>query len=1171
MNKSKQLSSPSATGGIGVQFEARVQASFVVLMLTGGYAPCLPCLPIVEVKLQGKIDGYDTDDMIVTIEDPDSKKQRKLLGQIKHAIDMTNSSNEFSEVMKAAWNDFNNPEVFTRGKDVIALITGSLTRAVIEVTELLEHARSNDYGSFFSRVATPNFISGVKREKLEVIRHHLTVANCGTALTDEELHAFLNHFHLLQYDLSKEEGVVLSLINSHISQFKPENPRFVWSRVLELISTKNPRAGSITKKNIPEDLTSIFSAPPPREIPADLARRSSAIADWTSHPESSLLALAVLIGSWQDETCDPEVITQLLGIGEAEWQKKVVEIQHHPDSPLSFKNGTWKIARRAELFSQLGSRILNSHLDTFKKLAVSVLGEQDPSFELAPEMRYAASLYGKALKYSPALRRGIAEGLAILGSQPQACPHCSQGKVTSTCEWVVRELLPRDNWVLWGSLSTLLPTLAEAAPEAFLPAVSQAMSHIPSPFDTLFSQESDGITGTHYLTGLVGALETLAWDEQYLVRVCTALAELADHNPVGHSANRPLNSLVTILLPWLPQTHAPFEKHKVAVQRIRIERSDVAWRVIIQLLPEGHQSSSGSHKPSWRNPVPNDWKTDVTHREYWQQITFYSELALSAAGQDVARLSALIERFHDLPEPTFSQLLEHLASPAISGLTENQRLPIWDSLRKFTEKHREFPDAAWVLPNDQLVRIEQVAQKLMPLEPLNLYQHHFTHTDRGLCDDSDTWEVQQKQLDSLRDSSISDIFHQQGVEGAIRFAESVVSPEKAGRALGSISDLQLEAKLLPHFIDSTDHKRKKLVSNFISRRYERQGWQWCDALDKSSWTPEQIGQFLAELPRTQESWSRASQWLGNDEREYWSRTSPYISPNERNFGTAVDKLIENGRPLAAITCLAMMLTTKRSIDSHQCSRALLAAVSSSESKYTTEAYDIVKLIQFLQTEPSVNQDELFNVEWAYVPLLNQDTGAAPQLLERKLTNEPAFFCEMIQLSYRSNKENQPLPELSKETEAIATNAWRLLSGWRTPPGMQLDQTFNADDFNQWLKTVEEICTQSGHWEAAQRCIGKVLLNAPPDPSGLWMHKAVAEALNKHEANHMRNGFRIATHNSRGVPWVDPTGRPETELAEQSRLKAEKVENAGFHRLAVTLRQLATDYDRQAESRRREAM
>ncbi|MGK4331780.1 hypothetical protein [Lonsdalea quercina] len=95
-------------------------------------------------------------------------------------------------------------------------------------------------------------------------------------------------------------------------------------------------------------------------------------------------------------------------------------------------------------------------------------------------------------------------------------------------------------------------------------------------------------------------------------------------------------------------------------------------------------------------------------------------------------------------------------------------------------------------------------------------------------------------------------------------------------------------------------------------------------------------------------------------------------------------------------------------------------------------------------------------------------------------------------------------------------------------------------------------------------IGEVLIHTPPDPDGLWIRRAVAAALNDRDANNLREGYRTGTYNSRGAHWVDPTGKPERELANQFRSKAEDVENAGFQRFAVTLRVLADGYDHEAE-------
>jgi len=255
---------------------------------------------------------------------------------------------------------------------------------------------------------------------------------------------------------------------------------------------------------------------------------------------------------------------------------------------------------------------------------------------------------------------------------------------------------------------------------------------------------------------------------------------------------------------------------------------------------------------------------------------------------------------------------------------------------------------------------------------------------------------------------------------------------------------------------------------------------------------------------------------------------------------------------------------KQPIDTNQCVRALLAALSSSEPIYAMDSHHIVELIKYLQTEPSVNQEDLFKVEWAYLPLLDRHSGAAPKLLESRLANDPEFFCEVIRLLYRSKNEDQPSKEHSEKVKAIATNAWRLLHEWGTPPGIKEDGTFSEKHFSKWIQRVKILCQESGHLEVAMIHVGEVMIHAPTDPYGLWIHRAVAKALNDRDADDMRRGFSTGTYNSRGVHWVDPTGKPEKELAEQYRRKAEDVENAGFHRFAATLRELAKSYDRETQ-------
>jgi len=181
-----------------------------------------------------------------------------------------------------------------------------------------------------------------------------------------------------------------------------------------------------------------------------------------------------------------------------------------------------------------------------------------------------------------------------------------------------------------------------------------------------------------------------------------------------------------------------------------------------------------------------------------------------------------------------------------------------------------------------------------------------------------------------------------------------------------------------------------------------------------------------------------------------------------------------------------------------------------------------------------------------------------------LANDPAFFCEIIRTVFRSRREERPVEEPTEQQQNIATNAYRLFSEWRTPPGSQTDGAYDGDALTAWLEAVKTACAESGHLEIALSMVGHVLIHTPPDPDGLWLHHAAATALNARDTGDMRDGFIMALSNSRGAHWVDPAGREERELATKYRDQAEELESQGYHRLANALRKLAVSYDRDAE-------
>ncbi|TFH65985.1 MAG: hypothetical protein E4G91_00390, partial [Candidatus Zixiibacteriota bacterium] len=332
----------------------------------------------------------------------------------------------------------------------------------------------------------------------------------------------------------------------------------------------------------------------------------SLLPEWAQGTVASELVVAEYLGAWKERNeADIMIVEKLVGKTYGEWIGTMREIALRPGTPLIQIDDTWKFTARFEGWYALGPRAADEHLERLRLVAVSVLREKDPKFELAPNERYAAGIHGKVLTHSDSLRKGLAESLALIGSHPKALSSCIPRVVVATAILAVREILTGADWVLWGSLDGLLPLLAEAAPDEFLEAVENALGSAPCPFDMLFAQEGAGFMGWNYMSGLLWALETLAWDNEYLVRVVVDLGRLAARDPGGSYANRPGNSISTILLPWHPQTCATVPKRLAAVETLMKELPDVAWRLLLDLLPRPHQVSMGSRKPAWREIIPD--------------------------------------------------------------------------------------------------------------------------------------------------------------------------------------------------------------------------------------------------------------------------------------------------------------------------------------------------------------------------------------------------------------------------------------------------------------------------------------------------------------------------------------------------------------------------------------
>ncbi|WP_341509619.1 hypothetical protein WAX88_20945 (plasmid) [Photobacterium damselae subsp. damselae] len=879
------------------------------------------------------------------------------------------------------------------------------------------------------------------------------------------------------------------------------------------------------------------------------------------------LAVAVLVGCWDEKKDgDVAIISNLIDEPYESWIKKLRIIEGMQDSPLIHDQGSWRVKDRIHTFQTVSSRLFDNHLEVFKTISTSTFKTIDPQFELEPEKRYAAAIYGKVLPHSRLIRKGLSEGLALVATKQELLTNCSKYKGQHCASSVVKDVLSDSNWQLWASTQDIQIMLAESAPDHFIDEVESTVFHQDKPFDSLFAQEGiGGIAGRNYLTELLWAIEGLAWSPEYLSRSLIIFGELDSHDPGGNWANRPLNSIIDILLPWRPHTTANIDRRIAAFKALEREYPDTAWRVLVQLLPNNIKTTSGTHIPKFRDFIPKDFDKKTTNGEYQIQIEAYSQLAVELASKSSSRLIDLVENIDKLSPSKFDGAIELLSDFSVSQDNDELKLELWEKCLEVYNKHKKFSDAQWAMQSEQNEKMKDVSAALKPEAPMLYSKRLFGQRSYDLFDENGDWRAQEERLAKERGGSISEIHATKGIEGLLEFSRCVERPEVVGSSLVA-EKLEIPLDILKRLILSEVNEDRSLASGYVWAKNHKEGSSWAIAAVNNWNTQEKVELFLL-LPFKKETWDTLNVSFDKFPYEYWKNTvvNAYHCDSTEEIYFAINCLLKVDRPVSAIDCLYCILHSDKEVNSSIVSFVLLQSIQTTEDVNRLDLHSFNELVSYLQNDDSVFNDDLVKIEWAYLPIINwgANDSLQPQVLEKKLANEPSFFCEVIRYAYRSKFQKEKA-ELTKIELNIAKKAHSLLDEWSKVPGIDAEGKFDTDTFNNWFNTVQTECEKSGHLEIAYQIIGRVLIFSPSNDES-WILPEFAELLNRRELEDVRIGYRVGVSNSRGAYWVDPEGKAELELAQKYRIKCDEIELLGFPRFARTLRKLADTYQAEAES------
>ncbi len=891
---------------------------------------------------------------------------------------------------------------------------------------------------------------------------------------------------------------------------------------------------------------------------------------WAAAPTRGLIA-AVLVGCWDEDNADDKsVLERISGLRYEEIALELAPLVGVLDTPLRKVGKTWKVASRQDAWFRLARNITSAQFDAFLSVTSDVLSTLDPRYDMDPDDRWLAGIKNVRAKYSGLVRRGLTETLILASLFGNRAPNVTEpaGKVSH----VIRTVMESADAKGWWSLSRSLRALSEASPDAFMSAVDKSLQSTDKPITALFGQDG-GVFGGEHLSDLLWALESLAWNPQYLSRVATLLAELDKIDPGGRYSNRPANSLRHIFLVWFPQTYTPLEGRMRVIDRLRSTHSDQAWKLMLDLLPGNHQVASNNPHPYWRDYGIEESET-VTYGLIDQGGKEVTRRLLEDVGTNARRWVDVIGFVANLDPGMRSDVIGTLMSTSADITGAEDRRMIWDKLRHVLHQHRELAEAEWALPEKELKFIEQVYERFTPADIVEKWLWIFQHNPEIPHPKPGDYDGNDKAVVNLQEQAVKEILASRGFDGLLQLAAQVDLGGFIGRALTAIpgGDAHYE-NAYRRALPSEDPRVSNIAHGLIHVLGRVEGQSWADALVRRSvaekWGTDATVKILKALPVKEETWKLAAEAGPECETAYWKTQDAYwVEGNTNQIIMAAEHLLKAGRARHAIALIGHY--RKKEFPSELLVRALRQAVTEpipeGGNSLTMFQHYVVEIIKALDTAKDVSWEDIALLEWAYLPWL-RDTRRSPKALHRALAATPSFFLKVLSTVFPPSKESgieeEPPTDLDKARDA-ASQAYSLLSSWKTLPGSKEDGSVDPADMAKWVTEARDLAKKAGRSAVADSKIGTIFSASPIDRDGAWPIVAVRQQIEAIRSESLDDGFCVGIRNRRGVTSRGPWDGGEQERAEAQRYRAwAKALQLEWPRTAAQLERIAESYEHDA--------
>jgi addiction module HigA family antidote len=912
--------------------------------------------------------------------------------------------------------------------------------------------------------------------------------------------------------------------------------------------------------------------------------------EWAANPQaSSNLVPIMLVGTWDARNeADRTALSLLAGdVPFDALECRIQEMLQLDDAPVwSIGNYRGVISKIDSLFAIAGAVTLG-HLDHFFDIAKIVLGEDDPALDLPENERWAATIHGKKREFSSALREGISETLVLIAVHGK---HLFGKRLGFDGELaaakLVRQLLePLDTRKLEANDHDL-PLYAEAAPEEFLSIIERDLrSEHPATLGLLRPVDT-GLFSSPARSGLLWALEGLAWNPATFPRVVKILGRLSEVKINDNWANKPIGSLCSIFRAWMPQTAADHDTRLKAIRMLLEKHPAVGWEICLQQFGDyGNRVGDYGHKPKWRpdgygfgEPIGIWGPIDSFVREM-------VEIALTMPSYTVDMLCDLIARLHVLRLEYQERVWKIIDDWRKTGASENDIARVRDKIRVTVLSRRGRKKA----DKEGQVTLSKTAKAIYasmePTDAVNKHEWLFRQSwveesADEFADGELDFQARESRIEKLRIDALMEIVATDGLPGVFSLAEKGNSQRRIGwyLARGILHAEQLGNLMLQCLRLSEEDTGRSGIAAGALRALDGEQHKSLFGSLRGKLSEREALRILLLSPYRTATWELVDQLSEEARATYWRDVVPeyvFDAPNENN--ESIRRLLNAKRPRAAFAAVHFKLDEVRSELLVQMLSEMTKEGDDKGGEYQLHDYDIQRAFKLLDRNPDVPLDDKAGLEFAYLDVLARSFrgGDGHQIpnLERYIEDHPEMFVKAIVWTYKRKTLGEDPPEfrVAEGREHLAKRGYRLLEALERIPGQgEASDEEYLKKLTEWVGKVREKCAELDRAEIADICLGKLLARTPEGKDGVWPNEAVRDVLEDLQSEEVSRGAHTGIYNARGVHWRGEGGGQERELAAKYRKWAEALHFSHPFVSSSLLMSMVKTYEFEAEQHDTEA-